>query len=30
MSANLLPAVIGYLLFAVFVGYLALKIGRCP
>lgn len=30
MSANLIPAVIGYLLFALFVGYITLKIGALP
>jgi hypothetical protein len=30
MSANLIPAVIGYLLFALFVGYLTVKIGALP
>ena len=30
MSANLIPAVTGYLLFALFVGYLALEIGAWP
>ena len=30
MSANLIPAVIGYLLFALFVGFLTLKIGALP
>ena len=30
MSANLIPAVIGYMLFALFVGFLTLKIGALP
>jgi hypothetical protein len=30
MSANLIPAIVGYLLFALFVGYLALEIGAWP
>ena len=30
MSANLIPAAIGYMLFALFVGFLALKIGALP
>ena len=30
MSANLLPAAIGYVLFALFVGYFTLKIGALP
>jgi hypothetical protein len=30
MSANLIPAAIGFLLFAVFVGYLAIKIAAPP
>ena len=30
MSANLIPAVIGYMLFALFVGFLTLKIAALP
>ena len=30
MTADLLPAVIGYGLFALFVGFLAIKIGALP
>jgi hypothetical protein len=30
MIANLLPAAIGFTMFAVFVGYLALKIAALP
>ena len=30
MSANLIPAIIGYLLFALFVGFLTLKIWALP
>jgi hypothetical protein len=30
MSANLVPAAIGFLLFAVFIGYLAIKIAAPP
>jgi hypothetical protein len=30
MSANLIPAAIGFLLFALFVGYLTIKIWALP
>ena len=30
MSVNLIPAAIGYILFALFVGFLALKIWALP
>lgn len=30
MSANLIPAAIGFLMFAVFVGFLAIKIAALP
>jgi hypothetical protein len=30
MSANLIPAAIGFLLFALFVGYLTVKIAALP
>jgi xanthosine utilization system XapX-like protein len=30
MAANLLPAAIGFLLFAVFVGFLAIRIAAPP
>ena len=30
MTASMLPAAIGYLLFALFVGFLAIKIGAAP
>jgi hypothetical protein len=30
MSANLIPAAIGFLMFALFVGYLTLKIAALP
>jgi hypothetical protein len=30
MSASILPAVISYLLFALFTGFLALKVGALP
>jgi uncharacterized membrane protein len=30
MSANLIPAIVGFLLFVLFVGYLALEIGAWP
>jgi hypothetical protein len=30
VTASVLPAVIGYLIFALFAGFLALKIGAVP